>query len=177
MNEFAMVIHMHNLFLTGRRHVGKSTIIQQVLLVHHLAWGGFTVATVYSPSGEKTAFVLNTASGEKGAIAAWRDGMWNPCPEVFETIGVKCLADCLAKKLAIMDELGRFELAAPLFQQKVYEVLDSPVPVLGVLQEVRNAFLDAIRHRPDVAVLTVTPENRENVLWQVQNFVQRYVSL
>jgi nucleoside-triphosphatase THEP1 len=54
-----------------------------------------------------------------------------------------------------MDELGRFELEAPLFLAAVTQALDSPVPVVGVLKAESNLFLDGIRARPDVKVVTL----------------------
>lgn len=59
-----------------------------------------------------------------------------------------------------MDELGPHEAEAVRFRQMVFKVLDGPVPVLGVLQEARSPFLQEIAQRPDVTVLRITEENR-----------------
>ena len=58
-----------------------------------------------------------------------------------------------------MDELGPHEAEAVRFRQMILKVLDGPVPVLGVLQELLS-FLQEIAQRPDVTVLRITEENR-----------------
>jgi dTMP kinase len=63
-----------------------------------------------------------------------------------------------------MDELGRMELFSKKFQQKVQEVFESPVPILAVIQDRRNQFLDAIRGRKDVVMYRVTDENRDSLV-------------
>ncbi len=59
-----------------------------------------------------------------------------------------------------MDELGPHEAEAVRFRQMILKVLDGPVPVLGVLQEAPSPFLQEIAQRPDVTVLRITEENR-----------------
>ena len=59
-----------------------------------------------------------------------------------------------------MDELGPHEAKAVRFRQMILKVLDGPVPVLGVLQEAPSPFLQEIAQRPDVTVLRITEENR-----------------
>ena len=63
--------------------------------------------------------------------------------------------------LIIMDEIGRMELCSEAFQDAVARALDSSKPLLGTLQKRDNAFLDAIRARPDVELITVNTANRE----------------
>ena len=67
----------------------------------------------------------------------------------------------------VMDELGRMELFSKKFQQKVLEVFDSSVPILAVIQDRRNQFLDAIRGRKDVVIFRVTEENREGLVGEI----------
>jgi len=83
-------------------------------------------------------------------------------PEVatgaFAEVGVPAVREALARAaIVVMDELGRFELAEPVFLAAVREALDSPVPVVGVLKAESNPFLDAIRARPDTAIIGLDP--------------------
>ena len=59
-----------------------------------------------------------------------------------------------------MYELRPHEAEAVRFRQMILKVLDGPVPVLGVLQEAPSPFLQEIAQRPDVTVLRITEENR-----------------
>jgi len=69
--------------------------------------------------------------------------------------------------LVVIDELGRMELFSQKFQDKVLEVFDHPLPILAVLQDSHNPFLDAIRGRDDVRVIRVTRKNRDELVGEI----------
>jgi len=77
--------------------------------------------------------------------------------------------------LVVMDELGRMELFSQKFQQKVMEVFDSSVPILAVIQDRRNPFLDAIRGRKDVVMFRVTEENRDGLVREIIGKLKEHV--
>jgi molybdate transport system regulatory protein len=85
--------------------------------------------------------------------------------EVFETLGVNLLTHCLDNHpdIIVMDELGFLESEATTFQQRVFSCLDAPVPVWGVIKPLSTPFLDGIRERKDVTVLTITIDNRDRL--------------
>lgn len=87
---------------------------------------------------------------------------WVPVVSTFEDYGVKILTGALLLKpgIIIMDELGFFENEAYMFQDAVRKVLDSNIPVLGVLRKKSTPFLDSIASRGDVELLTVLPSRR-----------------
>ena len=58
-----------------------------------------------------------------------------------------------------MDELGPHEAEAKEFRQAVFDTLDGPVPVLGVLQAPADAFWPDIVSRPDVLILEISEKN------------------
>ena len=62
-----------------------------------------------------------------------------------------------------MDELGPGERDAAAFRRMVMECLEGEIPVYGVLQLAESDFLDEIRARGDVCVVTVTEDNREDL--------------
>ena len=75
-----------------------------------------------------------------------------------------------------MDELGRFELRAYGFRQAVTDALDSPVPVVGVLKEDDNPFLNEIRSRDDTEILEVTEESRDDIRRYVEDWLSRVLA-
>ena len=89
-----------------------------------------------------------------------------PLLPVFEENGVAILKKSLSSPapFILMDELGRLERQAAGFVEQIYQCLDSDKRVLGVLQKCNSDHVDAISKRNDVTVLTVTPENREEIL-------------
>lgn len=57
------------------------------------------------------------------------------------------------------------------FQQTVFETLDGATPVLGVIRNKKTAFLDAVRARDDIILLTVTKENRDFIPEKIVYFM------
>lgn len=92
-----------------------------------------------------------------------KPGVWEGIPTAFDIYGVNILKQCLEQKLdvIVMDELGFFENNAFIFQSMVHDILDLPIPVIGVIKDASTAFLDSIRERSDVDVLRVTKRNRD----------------
>lgn len=164
-----------NYFLTGKRQVGKSTLIKKAIHGLKLSPGGFMVQAV-GARGDWRAFYLEDPKevmDGQGPLYlpercfAYRDTLdqWKIEPRVFDREGVHLLKkDLLTRDLVMMDELGRFEKDALIFQEKVHELLTSTKIVLGVLKDEKNPFLDSIRERKDVKILTVTWENQREIL-------------
>lgn len=158
-----------NLLLTGEIQVGKTTLIKRLTRDLDISVVGFCTSRHFS-GGKQDGFIIEEVGGSltfgqrpcyiaKGSPETG----WHPCPETFETIGVQILQNCLKSNsdLILMDELGHLESQAPLFQELVHRCLSSPIPVLGVIKPRKTPFLDSIRQRADVQVVTITPVNRD----------------
>ncbi len=65
-------------------------------------------------------------------------------------------------KIIIIDEIAKMELFSETFRYEVIRCLDTG-RVIGTIQQKPIPFLEKIRRRPDVIVLTVTEGNREQV--------------
>lgn len=174
---------MKNIFLTGKRRVGKTTIIKQIILQLKLSPGGFMVIRDGS-QGNWTAFYLQCAEDaiygeERPSLLrpfARRDSDedWKIDPMVFNQEGVYLLENEPWKRdIIIMDELGRFEREAIPFQKRVEEILSSNVPVLGVLKDESHSFLNQIRERRDVELVYVEEMNREEVFCTICGRIQK----
>lgn len=170
---------MKNIFLTGDLHVGKSTIINRILEGFKGSLGGFRTLLDLSIDGNKRFFIegLNPVfQGKRYPICRYSDeGYMVGLSEVFDDYGVKILRHSLEEKvdLIVMDELGVFESEAFDFQKSVFAVLESPIPVLGVLKAKSSPFLDKVRSRQDVLVLSVTLENRELLVGKLKRLIAR----
>ena len=172
------LIIINNLFLTGERGVGKSTLLKRLLAYHSLRIGGFRTLPFACEEASSGYYLVGSAeplpvNPSPDRIIALRtaDGrMQQQFPEVFETLGVAILSRCAHNwpDLIIMDELGFIENEALRFQEWVFRCLDAPVLVLGVIKPLSTPFLDCIRGRKDVATFAVTLANREELLAQLQ---------
>ncbi len=159
---------INNLFLTGDMQVGKSTIINRAIQSLGNA-GGFKTQRYYEQD-QLVGFNMkrlndNSIYGERPLIGYCKENNWVAVPDTFDHNGVAILRECLAQKvrLIIMDEIGFFENQAYDFQNMIRTCLDSDIPVLGVLKQHNNSFINSIKARKDILLLTVTPARRERI--------------
>ena len=159
-----------HLFLTGRKQVGKSTILRK-LLENREEPAGFR--TLRTPN-EEGCSVYMFAPGEVEFTEANRvfykhKGVLHLNIEDFDRIGCDLLAKSRGAGLILMDELGPTEVNAHGFRRAVWETLNEAAHVYGVLQMAESDFLDQVASREDVLVVTVTEENRDQLpCWLVQ---------
>ncbi|HHX51791.1 MAG TPA: hypothetical protein GX711_10170 [Clostridia bacterium] len=174
---------MKNIFLTGNKQVGKSTLINRVLEDFPIIIHGFRTLPHYDQE-MVTGFLMEslrpsiTYRNKPYIGRQLEDGRWISVPRTFEEFGTGILLDCIESKpdLILMDELGFFETHAPLFQETVLKCLSSTLPVLGVIKAVSNPFLDTIRSRDDLLILSVDPQNRESRYPQLVQILQEVLA-
>lgn len=155
-----------HLFLTGKKGVGKSTLVRKLLETYQGRLGGFfTVKTQDVVPGLITVHLLradrNEVPGRENLLfcCGRRD---QSAVQQFDMLGCAALA-IPSPELWVMDELGPHEEQAAAFCGAVETVLDGPVPVIGVLQQADAAFLRRVAAHPRVQVVEVTEENRDDL--------------
>lgn len=154
-----------HLFLTGPKHIGKSTVIDKFLASCSLTAGGFRTVHIDTmlhdrfsvhmlrPGEKPTKENLLFICGEPSAETATR----------FDTLGCAALAQSGNAELILMDELGPAEANAVHFRQAVLSALDGDIPILGVLQRADSPFLRQVAAHENVTVVEVTLENRDTL--------------
>ena len=160
-----------HLFLTGNKQVGKSTLLRRLIEARKLDCAGFETQAFYL-NGERRGFTLHGRVAmppyQNDCICCARieEKRSVPVLPAFEENGVLMLKRSLVSPapFLLMDELGRLEREASGFIAQVEACLDADKRVLGVLQRCNSAHVARIAQRQDVTVLTVTPENREELL-------------
>lgn len=180
----------NNIALTGDKYSGKSTIIKEVIERLNLKPGGFVVGRTGQKDGWLSFYLVDpldfyyhwqgkesTNYKKKCQIFARRDTVkddWDIFPEVFDNKGVSLLdLGQNYRDLVIMDELGRFELRSKKFQTKVIEILKDQKPVLVVIKDEENMFLNKVKKHIDHKIYRVKDDNRELIFNQVlSNFKQ-----
>jgi len=165
-----------NILLTGRPRIGKTTIIQKFASRCHLPMGGFFTCEIRE-NDMRVGFSIEAVhswdqdgSGEKyravmahvNSPSTYRVGRYGVNISAIERVGITALNEGMRRaKIIIIDEIGRMEMYSTLFQKEVKNVLNCPLPVLGVIQMKQTSFLDSIRKREDVTVIQVTQDNRD----------------
>jgi nucleoside-triphosphatase len=156
-----------NLLITGRPGVGKTTLVMNVVegLRGSLRLAGFTTAEVRDASGQRTGFQILTVEGKQAVLAragfrsSVQVGRYGVNLEAFERLALPELAR-RDVDLIVIDEIGKMECASQRFCRAVENALDAQVSVLATLGIARLPFLQSVRTRPDVELLTLTERNR-----------------
>ena len=153
-----------HLFLTGRKQVGKSTVLRK-LLEHHPQPAGFRTLRIPNAEGCSVHMFApgETEFTEENRVFYRHKGVLYLNIADFDRIGCDLLEKSKGADLILMDELGPTEVHAQQFRRAVWETLDESAHVYGVLQMAESDFLDQVAAREDVLVMTVTEENRDDL--------------
>lgn len=170
---------MNNIFLTGEVGVGKSTVIRKALkLLAPIVCGGFyTVSTKCANQGDMLDVYIEKAwentPHDLAHLVGTRTGTgrFASYPQAFDNAGVKILSSTpIDAAFIIMDELGVMESDAELFKNTVLNMLDGPLPILGVIKNKQSDFLNKIRSHQRSVIIEVTAENRDALPPQIKNY-------
>jgi nucleoside-triphosphatase len=159
------------ILLTGRPGCGKTTLVKRVMNELALPAGGFYTEEIRE-RGERVGFKIITLDGETAVLAhvdfkrPHRVGKYGLDLSALETIGVEALRTAVrSRRLVVMDEIGPMEIRSAIFCDVVNEALDSPEPpgILATITARSLPFTDAIKKRPDVTLVEVRLDNRDQV--------------
>jgi nucleoside-triphosphatase len=159
------------ILLEGRPGAGKSTIARR--LADRLSQDGIPVTGFITEeireSGRRLGFSLERFGGERGVLAHVdlpgppRVGRYGVDLAAFERVAIPALEQAGEHEVAIIDELGKMELASDAFREAFAALLDRPVPVVATVQSASHAFTDALKRRRDVETMRVTNANRDEL--------------
>lgn len=144
-----------HIFLTGGKGVGKSTLVRRLLSEGSWHLGGF-----FTVKCEGRVYLLRpgeTPCPDNFLFCCGEDAN----PARFDTLG--CAALSAPCDVILMDELGPHENGAQAFQNAVLGALDGDTPILGVLQKADTPFLHQVAAHPQVHLVEVTVENRDEL--------------
>lgn len=157
----------HNLLLTGRPGIGKTTVIRRTLaLLADLRGSGFTTAEIRSRHG-RLGFHATTLDGRQIVLAHIerpgppRVGAYGVDVAAFEQDIVPAL-DARQADVAffVVDEIGKMECFSAAFCAAVERLLEDPRPLLGTIAWRGPGLIERVRRRPDVELIEVTLANR-----------------
>lgn len=143
-----------NILITGKRNVGKSTLVHTIIKELNLFYCGFITIPYLHYENGKSYKMVDIRTNEFKPISTF-DGEKNKgIPEAFSTFGVDCLLRAMQddSQVVVMDELGRFERLNEDFIDQVNVVLSSSKTVLAVLKAEDIDYLNQIKKRNDCRV-------------------------
>jgi nucleoside-triphosphatase len=158
------------ILITGRPGSGKTTLVRRV--VERLAGraGGFYTAEIRQ-GGVRQGFRLITLDGHEAVIAhvefagRQRVGKYAVDVAALDRVGVPAVERALAaSQVVVVDEIGPMELFSSAFRTSVLRALDSGCPVLATVMLRPDPWADALKRRPGVRLVELTPANRDLLL-------------
>jgi nucleoside-triphosphatase len=159
------------ILLYARPGAGKSTVARR--LTDRLREDGIPVTGFITEEirerGRRLGFSVERLGGERGVLAHVdlpgppRVGRYGVDLAAFERVAIPALEEASEDEVAIVDELGKMELASDAFREALAGLLDRPVPVVATVQSASHAFTDVLKRRRDVETMRVTTANRDEL--------------
>jgi nucleoside-triphosphatase len=169
---------MKNLFISGDIGVGKSHLLRNVLEELNVSLGGFVTGKDYDNQGH-TVYIksLNDfVSFQNVAYVVGGKDIYSAdvYSKNFDSFGAKIIDYSVANRdLTVMDEIGVMERDSPIFLQSIINALNSEKPVVGVIKNRKDDYLESIKSRNDTKVLFLTGSNR----WEIRQEILEWLQL
>jgi nucleoside-triphosphatase len=156
--------------ITGEPGIGKTTLIRQVVSTMRLRAAGFYTEDLRG-SGVREGFRLVTLDGETALLAAAAHqgavqvSKYGVDLHELERVGVAALRGAMERgHVMVADEIGRMQLYSREFRQLILQAVRGGHPLLGTIVSGRNPYADRIKAHRNVEVLTLTADNRVELL-------------
>ena len=155
-----------HLFLTGEKHIGKSTLLRKVLADYEGTVDGFLTIRTKEYLGDHYSVHMchlkeNETPNEQNLLFLCGKADKN-ATDIFNRLGCNVLSKCSDCSLIIMDELDPHEADAVQFCEMVLQLLDGSTPILGILQQPAESSWPEIVNHPKVEVIALSKDNRED---------------
>jgi nucleoside-triphosphatase len=168
-----------NLLLTGPPRVGKTTLVLRALdRLPPSAACGFVTREIRR-DGRRVGFAVETLAGESAILAhvdirsRYRVGRYGIDLAAFETLALPGVDPAHATApLIVIDEIGKMECLSARFRELVVAAIGSDRAVLATITLSGDRFVEDLKVRPEVTLVHVTQQNREELAGQVVSWAQ-----
>lgn len=156
-----------NVLITGIPGVGKTTLVQNILIqLKPLKTAGFYTEEIRE-SGIRKGFELVDLNGQRSLLShiriksPYRVGKYGVdvvrFNEFLDTV------DFLAKKteLVVIDEIGKMECHSEKFTSLMRQILESDKKVIATIARKGGGLIAEIKNRTDIQLFELTLENRD----------------
>jgi nucleoside-triphosphatase len=172
------------LLLTGAPGVGKTTLICCALdSAPSQAASGF-ITRELRQEGRRVGFAVETLAGASSVLAhigirsQYRVGRYGVDLAAFESSALPAIDPARASvPLIVIDEIGKMECLSPSFRELVLSELASDRAVLASIALYGDRFIEDLKTHPNISLLRLTRDNRDELLGQVVKWAQEVLSI
>lgn len=168
-----------NILITGLPGVGKTTLIKNIVeVLKDLRPVGFYTAEIRE-EGVRKGFELISLDGRKGLLS--HTDIQSPHRVGKYKVDVKGFEDFLSSlpilkpstRLIVIDEIGKMECYSDPFKNLLKEILDSERWVIATIALKGSGMIEEIKKRKDVKLFEITQRNRNSLLADILNEVEK----
>jgi nucleoside-triphosphatase len=169
-------MNTRNILITGPPGCGKSTLIEKVVERIDLPATGFYTREIRE-KGIRVGFSITTLDGRKGILAhediksRWRVGKYGVNLQDIDSIAVPAMLPTRKGEIVVIDEIGKMECFSSVFRETLIKALNSPNWLIGSIAQKGDAFIQSIKRRDDLLVITATPRNRDVRVNELLQFI------
>jgi nucleoside-triphosphatase len=172
-----------NLLLTGSPGVGKTTLVLRVLHSMPAQTACGFVTHELRRDGQRVGFAVETLAGESAVLAhvdlrsPHRVGRYRVDVAAFESIALPAMDPArVTAPLIVIDEIGKMECFSDRFRELVIATLSSDRAVLATIALRGNRYIESLRARPEVTLLHITQQNRDQLVGHVLGWVREVLA-
>ncbi len=158
-----------NIILTGPKHCGKSTLISKVIESYRGSISGFISEFDNRSSDTRKLLIRSIDRAVNACAVTWHNSSYSVNYDTFNEFA-PALID-LKSDLIVFDELGKFESSCSKLQDAVEEAFSSATDVIAVLRLDAPAWINELKLRSDVMVITVNIENRDSLVFEINDLI------
>ncbi len=158
---------MKNLLFTGKPGIGKTTLIKHIIKNLPVKGWGFYTEEIREKGG-RVGFKVVDLQGNEGILAhvkiksKFKVSKYGVDLRFFEKIVIPVMEEGMKEGgVIIIDEIGKMELFSVKFRKTLFQILSSPVPVIGTILQKYHTVGEEIKKRKDVKVIELTERNRD----------------
>ncbi len=165
-----------NIFITGSKKCGKSTLLTSVLKELNTSYEGFITLPFEEYHNGNTYKLVDIKTGVSAPISHFNGENFLPVKHTFDTHGLTVVSNSVLSraKLLVFDEIGRFERNSKEFLNEITKAFNSNKTAIAVLKKEELPHITEYKQRKDSVLFDLDEvENIDTVKQIILNLLRQ----